>query len=98
MRKFIVFKQDDVNSKRTMDQYKRISLVGLLCELGIDIGWWDKDTLADRLSDLNFHKDIEVEKTSIDYICGTHGYNGDGDHYWMIGEILPGGKFELLIS
>ena len=64
-----------------------------------EVGWFDKDSLDRKLCDHNFHKDITVENTSIEYINGLHGYNnGDGDHFWMIWEFLSGAKFKLLIG
>ena len=98
MRKFIVFHEDITKGIKTLEQYKRISLIGLLCELEIDIGWLEEDTLAERLTDHEFHKDTAVENIAIDYVNGPKGYNTTDDHYLMIGEMLPGNTFKLLIG
>jgi len=85
MKTFIVYHRNDTDQTQSMKMYKKQSLVQLLYDLKIDFGW-EEPMLSERILDPNFHMDINVEKDAIDYIGGDHGYNGNGDNYWIISE------------
>ena len=58
-------------------------------------------TLQSLLDDLTIDYDKkDTEESALAYI---NAYNGDGDHYWMISEIIPGyypemSSFKSLVS
>jgi len=87
MRRFIVFKTEDYgsnNDPQTLKMYDKENLLVLFDELGI---------LYNKPQDGKI-----IESSDEDYaLMGVNDCNGDGDDYYIIGEII-GNELKVLVS